>query len=159
MGAAEECGGVRGGIGFEVCGFDFGEDEAVDVIAGPRGVFDGGRGVFFRGDEGPVGLVFGSLFDPAFEDGAFGIGERTVEFGWWHDLIGIMAVHASDHCAFADVAGDDGAVAAFEFCGCAFEGIEAEAGFAAFVGVGSVAGEAAVGENGADVAVEVDFFR
>ncbi len=51
------------------------------------------------------------------------------------------------------VAGDEGVAALAEFDGGAGFDIEAEFGFAVG-GVGAVAGEAFIGEDGADVAVE-----
>jgi hypothetical protein len=67
-----------------------------------------------------------------------------------HHLVGIGLEDPVDEFAFVRLAGNDRAVLRV---GGAFRDIEAEVGFTGFL-VGTVAAEAAVGEDRADLAVE-----
>ena len=131
----------------------------IDGIEGPGGIpgFRGGMGHGWH--ESPVGLVSGALGDPRFEDGLFLFPERAAEFRGRHQVVGIVGVDPLDQLAGTRVARDDRLPAAFEYHGGTLEGIEAQTGLTALVGVGAVAGETAVGEDGADVAVEIDAGR
>ena len=50
----------------------------------------------------------GTCVDPAFEHFDLFRAERFGQFGWRHDLIGIMTGDAGDQLAFAGFAGNDG---------------------------------------------------
>ncbi len=67
----------------------------------------------------------------------------------------VLGGDAADDFGMVGVAGDEGVLGVAEFDGIAGFGVEAEFGFT-IGGVGAVAGEAFVGEDGADVAVELD---
>jgi hypothetical protein len=83
-------------------------------------------------------------------------GERLVVFAWRHDVVFVGSGDAFDEGAFFEIAGDDGVFAGFEFLEGVFFAIETEAGFA-FALVGTVAGVAMFGEEGADFAIEIDW--
>ncbi len=68
---------------------------------------------------------------------------------------GVGGGDAADEFAAVGIAGDDGEASLAEVDAGAGFGVEAEFGLA-FGGVGTVAGEALVGEDGADVAIEFD---
>lgn len=142
--AADEGFGGGGGRGREVVGFEFGEDEAVDLVLGPCLVFDDGQGGALGRDVAPVleGFEFvgpvGTGADPVAEVGDFGGGEAVAAFG---------------HGVFVFLGQGDAA----EEIGADFEvlrrgGIEAEVGF---VVLGAVAFEAGALEDGIDVFGEV----
>ena len=57
--------GAASGEGLEIVGLKLGGDEIVDGVSWPvRGVGGGDRDFIGEGNEGPVGFVFGALFDP-----------------------------------------------------------------------------------------------
>lgn len=74
---------------------------------------------------------------------------------WRHHLIGIRIENAGDDFRGIGLSWFDGD---FEFAsfGRPFIGVETEVGFAVFF-VWAVAMEALIGEDGADIAVEIDF--
>jgi hypothetical protein len=147
--AAEE--GVGWGFGGEGEFFlgEAGEEEGVDWIT-----CSGWWGGFFDGFVGPVFAPGGALFDPLGEEGDLGWGDDFVEFRWRHDLVGVGGEDALEEGAFFGVTGDDGDGAVVVGFGGGFV-VEAEAGFA-FGFVGTVTEEAVFGEDGADLAAEVD---
>ena len=65
--AAGEGAAVGFGGGREAGGFELGQDEGVDGLFAPGGVFHFGRRGPRRRDEGPVGLILGAFGDPALE--------------------------------------------------------------------------------------------
>ncbi len=81
-------------------------------------------------------------------------GEWLLEFGRGHLEFGVVDFDAEDEVAGVGVAGGDGGAVGAGGEGGGFL-VEAEVGLAGF-GVGTVAGEAVLGEDGADVAVVVD---
>ncbi len=103
-----------------------------------------------RGVGGPFG-------DPAFEQGDLGGFQGRRGFGRGHREFGVVDLDAEDQVAGVGVAGDDGGGAGFEGEGGSLGHIEAETGLALAL-VGAVAGEAVLGEDGADVAVEIEGF-
>ena len=146
--AAEE--GVIGGLGGggEVFFGEFGLDEGVDGVFG-----DFGRGGFGEWGVGPVGFVDSAFGDPAAEEFFLGGGEGFVGLFGRH---GVFVVEdAGNDFAFVRVTGDDGEGAFFGFFDGLFADVEAEAGFAGF-GVETVAVEAGIRHEGADVAIERD---
>ena len=156
-GAAQE-GFARGfGLGLQAFAIKAGEDEAVDRVARPGGVGRGGgrRVGAFRRDEGPVGFPFRALFDPLAEGRDFGGRESLLGIGRGHAARGVGRGDAGEQDAGGGVAFDDGVAAAAEVGFGEFLAVEAE-GDLLERGVRAVAGEAFVGEDGADVAVEGD---
>ena len=136
--------------GFEA---DFGEafsDEKIDAFLGWR------NGCFDWGFIGPVFLIFRALGDPAAEHFLLASGQWFVGFGWGHEFIFIAGEDAADDFTFFWVGRNDGDFTGFG----GFEGlladIEAEFGFAGIF-VGAVAVEASIGEDGSEVAIELDF--
>lgn len=144
-------GGFGGGL--EVLGGGLFEDEGVDGSADPIGALGKGDigGEWF---EGPVFVVGCAFLDPAVEEVLLGVVEAEFGFEGRHDLVSIVGADEVVEVALLEVAGGDAGVAA-EVGDGVFAGIETEVGFLIF-GVGTVAFEAAVGDDGADVAVEVD---
>ena len=147
--AAEE--GVRWGFGREGEFFlgEAGEEEGVDWMGCGRG-WEG----FFDGFVGPVFAPGGALFDPLGEEGDLGGGDDFVELRRGHDLVGVGGEDALEEGTFFGVTGDDGDGAIVVGLGGGFV-VEAEAGFA-FGFVGTVTEEAVFGEDGTDLAAEVD---
>ena len=128
-------------------------DEGVDGVAdGSARVVEGGDGWACDGRVGPVGFVGSTFGDPLGEEGFLGWGEGFVGIRGWHEFVRVGVGEPGDEFAGGGVAGDDGGFTGFG----GFEGgvadVEAETAFAV-IGVGSVAVEAVVGEDGADVAV------
>ena len=143
------------GGGGEIVFGEFGLDEVVYWISDfGFWISDLGRLQFDWRFEAPVFLVFGAFVDPAFEGFDLRGGEFFVGFGWGHDFVLVGGEGAVDDGAGLGVAGFDGESAVDGGVG-AFGSVEAEVGLA-FFGVEAVAGEAVVGEDGADVAVEVE---
>ncbi len=175
--AAQQGGGVGLGLGRELAFGKAGEHEVVDGVAGDgkrRGGADGrsgrrsqrigrrwrGRGQRWNcrcgeGDEGPVRVVGSAGVDPALkpldlrgrEPAEFGRGRR-------HDFVVVRALEPQQQFAFRAAAGDDDRNSVPHPRG-SLAGVETQLRLAAGL-VGTVAREALVGEDGADVAVEVD---
>ena len=154
----------RRGVGFrrglESVGGELGGDEAVDGVLGPGGVGDFRQRGLLRGDERPVRLPGGALFDPALDQRDLGGLEGLVLLGRRHDLLFVLGDDALEERALVRLALDDGrrfflAVLGHARCEEAGFGIEAEARLAGG-GIGAVAVEAVFGHDRADVAVELD---
>ena len=94
------------------------------------------------------------MFDPLGEEGDLGWGDDFVELRRGHDLVGVGGEDAREEGAFFGVTGDDGDGAVVVGFGGGFV-VEAETGFA-FGFIGAVAEEAVFGEDGTDLATEVD---
>ena len=83
--AFDECSAVSFGGGLEVIFFKFCEDEVINGILGPCGVFDGGETGAFRRSEGPVCLPWCSGGNPVMED-LFLLGrELSAGIRGWHE--------------------------------------------------------------------------
>ena len=154
--AAQPRRAVGRGVRAEAGGFGLGEDEAIERVLGPVGGLHRRGGVLLGADERPVRVVLRALRDPAREDVLLGRGERPVQLRRRHDLVGVRGVETRDDGAALQIARHDGRIAALQLLGRAREFIQTQAGLAALVGVGSVATETTIGEDGADVTVEVD---
>ena len=107
-----------------------------------------------------MGLPFGALFDPAAEGFDFGGGEGGLGVFGRHPLRVVGGGDAGEEDAGGGVAFDYGVTG---FAGCTPAQIGFGEGFAVEAegdffggGVGAVADEALVGEDGADVPVEFD---
>ena len=135
------------------------QDEMVDRIAdnGARD-FDRRDGRPLRRGKRPMALIFGALGDP-FADGLDLRGrDGLVQLGRRHDLVGISARQPIEHLALLRMAGNDRRIPGLRWPGRAFPLIEPHAALP-LGPVRSVALEAGVGENGADVAIERDLIR
>ena len=100
-------------------------------------------------------FVAGSCFDPALEHiPLFGGERRLVRLGRGHDLVGIGTQNTLPRFGFGQIARNNGARAVVFGRG-AFERVQTQACLAVF-GVEPVTGVALVGENGADIPVELD---
>jgi hypothetical protein len=100
-----------------------------------------------------MGLPGGAFGDPGFEESDFAGFELSMGLGWRHDFFGVFVNEALIKGAFIGFAFDHGGAAGrVEEAG--FR-VESEAGFAG-AGVGAVAVEAGVRQDGADVFVEGD---
>ena len=105
-------------------------------------------------DEGPVVLPLGTLLNPAPDQLLLAVGESTAGVGRRHDVIRVVGGDAAVNLALAWLAVDERAHAVF-VTKCIGLGIEPQLGLA-LVGVRPVALVTVVGEDRADVAVELD---
>ena len=103
---------------------------------------------------GPVRTPFGALVDPATDGLDLFRSGPPLGRGWRHARHGFGMAHALVQAALGGVSRDDETVTA-AICKGALACIEAQVGLAG-VSVGSVASEAAVGEDRANVLLEVD---
>lgn len=100
-----------------------------------------------------MGLPGGAFSNPGFEKGDFAGFELSMGLGWRHDFLGVFVEKTLIEGAFVGFAFDHGGAAGgVEEAGF---GVESETGFAG-AGVGTVAMEAGVRQDGADVLVEGD---
>ena len=148
--AAEERGFVGFGGVLQAFLVEAGEDEIIDRIARPVRFFGGRRGGALRRDEGPVALPFSPFVDPLFQRGDLLRSEGAAGGDGRHP-IGAGGADPGEEMTIGGFTGDDYAVRKRASIG----GVEAEVRHP-FRGIRTVAGEAFVGEDGADFAVEVD---
>ena len=66
---------------------ELGKNKAIDRVAYPFGALDRWQGLFCRGDESPVLLVFGSFLDPSLEDFLLFLCDDAVGLRRRHDLL------------------------------------------------------------------------
>ena len=131
-----------------------GEVGVDSIAAGGRG----GHGRFHRNLEGPVALVFGSLLDPTFHQRDLILAEHLVELGRGHVVVRIVGPEALHHLAGLRPARDDSRIAGFAALERRLGRIKTQAAFDLLL-VRPVAGEAGVGEDRPDVAVEMHLLR
>ena len=150
------CGGAEPRV-LEPC-----QDEAVERVAAPGFVFDRGRRRPVDGGERPVLVPGGALLDPAGEDFDLFRGERLVRDLGRHPPERVGVRDALDQETRRGVAGNDRWIArpvaapgGRPRAERAVPGVEPQVGLARRL-VGPVAGEAVVGEDRPDVALEVD---
>ena len=156
--AADQRGFLRGRAGWQSLVFEPREDEMIDAIARPRGVRDRGqRGSHGRGER-PVALIRRALRDPAPQRLHLRGGELFAEFFRRHLLVGIRGRDALIHRALLGPARHDGRDAGLARLERALLQIEPQAALELFR-IRSVAREAGVGKNRANVAVEIDLRR
>ena len=135
--------------GRPLLGFDDGESGLGDGFEGPELALFFGDGVGGSLDGFDFGFgPEGAVFDPLLEGGDFGLGDFGAAEGHLHLVVGVF--DGLDEEGVCDVSRDDGGAgfAAFE------ETVAGGHGEAAKGGSG-VATEAAVGEDGADLELEV----
>ena len=156
--AAEQAFLVRVGGGLELFAFEAGENEAVDFVTRPFGVFHGWQRRGFNREEGPMFLPLRALLHPALEQRDLLRREREMRLGRGHHLLGISRGDAADDFALRRIAGLDHEQAVVERLEGSVRGIEAQLGLAPLF-IRPVAGEAAVGEQRLDVVIEVHALR
>ena len=142
-------------VGLDAFRFQTGQHKGVDGVAGPLAILDPRQ--FRRGwsDERPVLLPSGSLTHPLLEEVDLGGGERLSMLGRRHDFVGILRQDALDQGAALGLSGDQGVLPRFELQEGVFLTVQAQTCLALAL-IWSMAGEAMLGENGADLSVEVD---
>ena len=95
------------------------------------------------------------MLHPLFEQRNLGSRERLAFAGRRHDLGRLGRADPGDKLALFRLAGHDGDIAAFEFAERSLPDIEAQAGLALLL-IWTMAGETVFGEQGQNLAVEVD---
>ena len=140
------------GGGLQALALQPGQDEAVDRVPGAVGEADGRRLGTLRGFEGPVLAPRRPLVDPAGEGRHLLGRERLAGLRRRHLLLGVVGDEPSDQLAVVGLAGLDDRVLGPER---PLADVEPEVGLAG-AGVRPVAEEAVFGEDGEDVAAEVD---
>ena len=131
------------------------EDETIHLISGPLPILYRWKFRALRFGEGPVSLILRAFLDPAAEQRGLMRRDFLPGLGRRHQLVGIVAQDAFEQFALRDLPRDDGEVAGLRRLDRILRSVEAQLPFP-FLVVGSVAGEAFVGENWLDVPVEVD---
>jgi hypothetical protein len=152
---ADQGGPVGFGGGGQPHLFHAGQEEVIDGVAGPGAVADGREGGPLRPAVGPVLLPGGALLDPALQEVDLLRGQRFPGSGGGHADGGLLGGHPGPQFALVQLEGDDRPGAALRFAEGRFAVIQPEVGLAG-AGVGPVAGGAVVGQDRADVPVEVD---
>ena len=152
--AAQQGGAVGLGRGLESLAFEAREHEAVDRVARPLVVADGRHRGPLRRHERPVTLPLGALLDPFAHGGDLRFGERGAGLLGRHATGRRSGADARHEAALRGVAGRHDAVAA-AVGEQALLGIEAQVRHTVLV-VGTVAGEAVVGQNRTHVPIEID---
>jgi hypothetical protein len=107
-----------------------------------------------RCDKGPVFIPGGARLDPAADQGDLGFREVLARLGGRHVIVLVRGGQTLEEIALVRFAGDNKGFAFGRLEG-AVLGVDAVLGFALLV-VGAVASEALLGEDGADVAGEID---
>ena len=153
--AAEQLGpiGRRGWFQF-VIGEDL-QDEGIDPVAGPGMIAGRRRDGLNRRDEGPMELPLRTFRDPLADEGNFVLGDLEVRLWRRHHLVGIRVGEPVDDGALVGLARNDGNHPFAENSLGDFLAIEPQVGLARGR-IRTVAGIAAVGEDGANVVVEGD---
>ena len=100
-------------------------------------------------------LVVGALCDPTFQQGLLRIRQRQMRLGRRHHVVFVVRVDPPDHLALAGIARFDDRPSVVDFLERAFPSVEAELGLP-LRGVRSVAAEAPVRQQRADLEAEVD---
>ena len=129
------------------------QHEEIDRVAGPALIGDLGQRRPLGGDKGPVALPPGPLLDPQADEIDLLFVELEPGVGRGHAESLLLGGDALEHLAPVRIAGEDGPVSAQVGEG-SLPGVEAQLGGAGRL-VGPVAGVAAVGQEGTDVAVEL----
>src|SRR6185436_4416844 len=105
----------------------------------------------------PMLFPFGALLDPAADEFHLGFLEGDIRIGWRHLLVGIGAGDPAVDFAFGRGGWFDYKTALLRFAERAFFSIETKFGFAGFF-VRTVALPATIGEQGANLQVEIHLF-
>ena len=152
--ASQQGGAVGLGGGLEPLAFEALQHQAIDRIARPLLITDGGHRGALRRHERPVPLPLGALLDPFAHGGDLRFGERGARLLRRHAAGRRSGADAPQESALRGVARRDDAIAA-AVGEQALLGIEAQVRHAMLV-VGPVAGETVVGQNRTDVPIEID---
>ena len=152
--AAQPLGGLGGGGGREVFRLELGEDEAVDVVRRPCGVFYRRSWMIFGCGERPMLAPFRALGDPFPQGLHIGFAEARAVVGLRHEIVGIIGDHTGDHFRFLRLPGHDDGFPRLAFS----ENLVAEnERDSAGLLDPAVAGDAVLVEDGLDVAGEINF--
>ena len=131
-----------------------GQHEPIDLVVRPRVAADARHRHRRRRDERPVRLPLGALLDPAREDAALHVGQAQMRLGRRHHHLRVAAVDASHQLAAIRVAGHHRPASRFEPGQRRLADVQPQPRLTRLV-VGTVALEAAIRQQGADVEVEV----
>ena len=152
--AADQGRRVGLGRGVQPLGLEPGQDETVDRIPRPAGILDGGQVGLARRLEGPVRRPRRPLLDPSAERLDLLGRQLLAELLRGHLGFGIVGLDPEDQLAFVGLARNDRDAARLQLRHHALLGVEPQPGLARLV-VGTVAGEAIVREDRADIAREI----
>ena len=145
--------GFRGG--FQPFLFQTRENEMIDLIARPVLILHRRQRRAFGFDESPVALPIRSFRDPTAQRINLRGRQRFAAFRRRHHVVFVLRGKARDQFALFRVAGHDGQVARFKRLERVVFPVESEFGFALLL-IRTMAGKTLVGQNGPDVAVEID---
>jgi len=146
------------GVGSEPLLLEPGEDETVDRRLHPSSLPHLRQLRPLNRLKGPVAAILGTLVDPAGQQSRLVSGEGLANLRRRHHEVGIVACDTGDEFTGGGVTGHDRDGAAVEFSHRHRPIVETQPGLTV-LGVGAVAGEAAVGEQRADVAIEIEWLR
>ena len=145
------------GRGRESFAIEPGEDETINGIPAPLGFADGRKRRLFGLFKSPVQFILGALFDPLIDESDL-LGRKTLAaLRRRHLLILIRRVNAQVDFAIVELPGHD-AFHSLLFGEGAFAGIQSAAGLAR-LRIEAVALEAILGEDRADLGIEIDARR
>ena len=144
---------VSFGRGLQSLGLEARQDEVVDGVARPGVVLHLGCGGPLGRNECPVQFPFRSLINPLADQLDLLRGQASVGIGGRHAERRVFGAHLLVKLAFGALPGNDHLVSA-PVLENTLLGIEPQLSLPCLL-VGTVAGEAIVGENGPDFAVEV----
>ena len=145
---------LRRGRRLESLRFELRQDETVDGSRWPLRVLHLGDRRCDRGEEGPVLLVVSPFGDPSFDQRDLLAVDFQFRGGGRHAVLRVIEVHPLEDQASGWITGHDGGTVG-PWCQRIFPSIESQSGLSCR-GIGTVAGEAAVGEDRPDRVVEID---
>ena len=106
----------------------------------------------------PVLVVLGSLLDPFRQQGNLFFAQRfAFALGRHAFLVSIGQGNPEENFAVFGVARNDSRISV-QIAGRAFEGVKTQPGFPVFL-IGTMTGHALVGDQGLDLAIEIDFTK
>ena len=147
--------GKRAAVGLgrrgQAVGFELGEHEGIERLAHPVLLADFRQRVADDRLERPVALVHGAVLDPLADHRDLFLRQQLVRLRWRHDLILVVRKHALEGGAGIGVAGHDGGVAVLVRRSGRVADIEPQFRLAGLA-VGTMAGEAVLGKDRADIA-------
>src|SRR5262249_22030318 len=127
----------------------------VDQAFGPSAIGHLGDSVIYWWNEGPMQRPFGALVDPLCQELNLFRFQFFSTLRWRHDLLGPVRCDPLYHFALFEIPGNDGMSSASKLAERTFFGIQTKLGLS-LLGVRTMAGEAIVGQNGEDLAAEIN---